>query len=86
MNQLAFYLEDDELMRMAMEMDAERKNLNLETFSNSKDFFKAVNKTSKDTILFLDSDIGEKIRGEDIGKICFDNGFKNIFLITSYDK
>ncbi|MCK5073756.1 MAG: hypothetical protein KAQ98_10050 [Bacteriovoracaceae bacterium] len=86
MSKLAFYLEDDELMRMAMEKDAKRRKLNFKTFSNPENFFKAVNKTSKDTILFLDSNIGEGISGEEIGKICFENGFENIFLITNSDK
>ena len=82
----ALYLEDDQLMRMAVKMEADKRQMDLKIFSNSKDFLTAADNVSKETILFLDSDIGEKHRGEEIGKICFEKGFKTIYLVTSFDK
>lgn len=86
MKRLGLYLEDNELFRLSAEHKAKRLNLNLKTFSNSKEFMKEINTASKEVVIFLDSDIGEDIKGEQIGKKCFEMGFKNIFLITSYEK
>ena len=76
MKQIGLYLEDNELLRMSAEMQANKKGFNLNSFSNSRDFYNAIREISKETILFLDSDIGEGIRGEEsirpINPIFFD--------------
>jgi len=78
-------LDDDDLVRMTWEMSFEKHNKSLRTFSNSADFLNKINTISKQTPIYIDSELGEDIHGEDIAISLHDDGFENLYMASGHD-
>jgi len=82
----AVLLDDDALVRMNWKGTARSKGLNLIAFAKPQEFLAAVAGFPKDTAIYLDSKLGDGIRGEDIAKDLHAQGFTNLYLATGYDQ
>ena len=81
----AILLDDDALVRMTWKTAAKGKRISLRAFSLPEDLFSAEAEILKDTAIYIDSDLGNGIKGEDIAKTLRDKGFSNICLETGHE-
>ena len=80
----AVLLDDDALVQMTWRVAARSKGLSLVGFRSPQKFLAAVDRYSKDTAVYLDSELGEGVRGEDIAKDLHAKGFTNLYLATGH--
>lgn len=79
-------IDDNQMMRIAWKFAAEDAEINLNTYSSFEDFTKVMNTYRKNTIIYIDSDLGTNIKGEIYAKILFENDFTDIHLTTGHSK
>jgi hypothetical protein len=72
-------------VRLNWEVTARSKSLYLAAFADPEAFLKAVDSFSKETPIYLDSELGDGVKGEDIAKGLHAKGFTHLFLATGYD-
>ena len=77
-------IDDDELVLMNWQISAKKKGIKLIKYKNSKDFYKDIDKIDKETPIYIDSELEEGIKGEEIAKDLREKGFKKIILETGY--
>ena len=82
-NKLVF-IDDDEMMRVTWTFAAEEAGLNLSTYASPIDFSYEMKNYSKDTIIYIDSDLGGGIKGELYAKELYAQGFTEIYLATGH--
>lgn len=75
-------IDDDELVRMTWQFKAGAAGVSLRAFSSVEDFLKAKESVSKESLVYLDCDLGKGVRGEIVARDIFDEGFRNIYLAT----
>lgn len=80
----AVLLDDDALTHMTWEMAADAHGVGLRAFTKPDDFFAALGTFPKDIQLYIDSDLGENVKGEDIAAQLKEKGFVNICLATAH--
>lgn len=80
----AVLLDDDALTHMTWEMAADAHGVGLRAFTKPADFFAALGTFPKDIPLYIDSDLGENVKGEDIAAQLKEKGFINICLATAH--
>jgi hypothetical protein len=80
----AVLLDDDALTHMTWEMAAEAHGVGLRAFTKPDEFFAALGTFPKDIPLYIDSDLGENMKGEDIAAKLKEKGFINICLATAH--
>ncbi len=81
----AVLIDDDEIVRMAWEINAKQAGLEVRTFSKADDFLTMQGDFDRNTPIYIDSNLGEGVKGEDISKKVSELGFKTIFLTTGYE-
>ena len=77
-------IDDDDLVLMNWQISARKKGIKLIKYKNSKDFYKDIDKIDKETPIYIDSELEEGIKGEEIAKDLKEKGFKNIILETGH--
>jgi len=77
-------IDDDDLVRMTWEMKAKKNNLILLTFSSIELFNLSKNTLSKDAIIYIDSDLGDALKGEEIAQVLYNEGFRNISIASGF--
>ena len=80
----AVLLDDNALVHMTWRMAAKSKGLSLVGFRSPQELLAAVDRYSKDTAVYLDSELAEGVRGEDIAKVLHGKGFTNLYLATGH--
>jgi len=80
----AILLDDDALTHMTWEMAAEEHGIKLKAFTNPSEFLSSLGDFPKDIPLYIDSDLGENIKGEKIAAELKEKGFTNICLATAH--
>lgn len=81
----AILIDDDKLCQMTWNLYAKENNKSFSGFSNAEEFLKSMHFYDKSSPLFIDSCLGENVKGEEVAKLAFDAGFKLIYLSTGYD-
>jgi signal transduction histidine kinase/FixJ family two-component response regulator len=79
-------IDDDKLMHISWQMFCKKKGLSLSCFYSVKEFLAQSENFSKDTDIYVDSNLGDKLKGEIESKVIFDQGFTELYLTTGYDK
>jgi len=79
-------LDDDALVRMNWTLAARNQGVSFAAFADPPKFFAALKDWPKEIEIYLDSRLGEGIKGEDIGKDLHGQGFKNLYLATGFDQ
>ena len=80
------FIDDDEMMRMAWTFAAEESGKSISTYSSFDEFINEIDNYNKKTIIYIDSDLGDNIKGEICAKYLFDKGFSEINLATGHPK
>jgi FixJ family two-component response regulator len=77
-------IDDDPLVRQSWEMRAEQLGGKIKTFSSATEFFTCTSQIQKDAKVFIDSNLGAGMKGEDLAKLLHEKGFLNLYLATGY--
>ncbi len=83
-NNSVIFIDNDELMRTIWAFAAEEAGINISTFSSHTEFNNEMHHYPKDTIIYIDSDLGNNIKGELYAKKLFLQGFTEIYLATGH--
>tara|TARA_B100001971_G_scaffold215195_1_gene260201 strand:+ start:25871 stop:26191 length:321 start_codon:yes stop_codon:yes gene_type:complete len=75
-------IDDDSLIHKLWEIEASKKNIDLHKFFSVNDFIENHTNFDKDSTIYIDSSLGEEIKGEDEAEKIFKLGFENIYLVT----
>ena len=78
------FIDDDELMRMTWLFAAEQAGKTIDIYAHPNEFIKQMDKYGKDTIIYIDHELGETIPGDIYAKEIYDNGFSKIHLTTGH--
>ncbi|USQ15559.1 hybrid sensor histidine kinase/response regulator (plasmid) [Legionella lytica] len=78
------FIDNDEMMRTTWAFAANNSAKNIALYSSLDEFLSVINDYGKDTIIYIDSDLGNNIKGEIESKKLFELGFTEIYLATGY--
>jgi two-component sensor histidine kinase len=81
----AILIDDDPLIHTVWQMYAHAKNKTLLALSSPKEFKEQLSLIDPISPLFIDSNLGDNIKGEVVAKEFFELGFKNISITTGYN-
>lgn len=84
-NRQAVLLDDDMLVHMNWKLAAKAAGVELKAYKTREDFSAGTVDLSKDVPVYIDSDLGKDIKGEEIAKGLHDQGFTNITMATGHD-
>lgn len=77
-------IDDEKVVRLMWRDYAERHGTRLITLRASNHFFRIARTLSPNITVFIDSDLGNGIRGEKVAEKIYAMGFKNIILATGH--
>lgn len=80
----AVLLDNDALTHMNWEDAAQEHGVDLKAFTDPAEFFARLGEFPKDIPLYIDSDLGDNIKGENIAADLKEKGFTNIYLTTGH--
>lgn len=80
----AVLVDDDPLVHMTWKVAAKAKGHNLSVFKDAGAFLAKAGKFRKETVIYLDSDLGDGKTGEDLAKELQSLGFVNLYLETGH--
>jgi len=87
---LKFYdgilIDDDELIHLIWKDVAKSKNKQLKSFFSVDEFFNTNQSIDPKSTIFIDSNLGPNIKGEEVASKIYALGFEKIYLITGYSK
>lgn len=81
----AVLLDDDPYLQKAWQRDAQRKGKRLALISSPSEWLNIRGDISKNTPIYLDSNLGKEISGEEFAKKIYLSGYSNLHLATGYD-
>lgn len=80
------FIDDDEMMRITWTFAAEQAGKSISTYSSFDEFISEIDEYNESTTIYIDSDLGNNIKGEHCAKLLFDKGFTDIHVTTGYSK
>lgn len=78
-------IDDDELVRQNWKFIAKKKKQELSVFDGPEEFIENSHRYSKSTTIYIDSNLANGIKGEEVAREIHAMGFKNIYIETGYD-
>ena len=83
---LVVLIDDDKLIRLNWLMFCENKGIPFKAYSSIESFLDEASSIPKDSKIYIDSNLGNDIKGEIESEKIFNLGFKNLYLATGYGK
>jgi signal transduction histidine kinase len=83
---LVILIDDDKLLRLNWSIYCKNKNIPFEAFSCIEDFIKVAESFDRKSRIYVDSDLGNGIKGEIESIKIFNLGFMNLYLATGFQK
>jgi signal transduction histidine kinase len=77
-------LDDDELIHQTWAMAAKEAQKSFLCFRTPDELHSYKKKLNHEQIIYIDSSLGKGIKGEDIAKLLYAEGFRNLYLATGY--
>jgi signal transduction histidine kinase len=77
-------IDDDKLIHQLWAM-CNKKGLQLVCFTSPTETEKTIEAYDKKTPIYIDSTLGNNIKGEDYAKVLYDKGFSELYLATGYN-
>ena len=77
-------IDDDTLMQLTWKMAAKAAGKEIIVFRNPVDFFKDAGSLDHAIPVYIDSNLGNGIKGEEVAKEIRKQGFSRIYLSTGY--
>jgi signal transduction histidine kinase/CheY-like chemotaxis protein len=84
--QLVILIDDDKLIRYNWTVFCEKKSIPFRAFNSIEAFVTEASSIPKEARIYVDSNLGDDIKGEIESERIFNLGFKNINLATGYGK
>lgn len=81
---MAILLDDDMLVHMNWKLAAKSAGVELRAYKTREDFTAGTEGLPKDTPIYIDSDLGTDLKGEDIAKELHEKGFIAITMATGH--
>ena len=78
------FIDDDKLMHLIWEHEAKKSKIQLRTYFSVEEFFEKYTEVPKTARIFIDSDLGESIKGELEAEKLYKAGYKDLYLATGY--
>ncbi len=79
-------IDDDPLVHLTWKLMAQEKNKIFIGFKSFEEFKNEIDKIDRNSNIYIDSNLGNEIKGEEIAKVIYSENFCNLFLATGYDK
>jgi signal transduction histidine kinase len=80
----AVLIDDDALVHMTWKMSAKSNGINLRAYKTADGFLSECGDMNKATPVYIDSELGDGFKGEDIAKALHEKGFTNIHMATGH--
>lgn len=77
-------IDNDKLIGLGWKAKAAKAGIALSYFESYEEFYKNISNVSFDCKIYIDSDLGNGIKGEEISRNLHFLGFKEIYLTTGY--
>jgi signal transduction histidine kinase len=77
-------IDDDELMHMTWKMEANKKAIEFKAYSSVEEFIKDADQYSKNTVIYVDSNLADGLKGEIESEKISQLGFTEIYLATGF--
>ncbi|SFM08423.1 sensor histidine kinase [Legionella jamestowniensis] len=77
-------IDDDEMMRCTWELAADAAGVEIATYSSFEKLEKELCQFDKNSLIFIDSHLGNNINGQDCAKQLYNLGYHNLHLTTGY--
>ena len=81
---LVLLLDDDMLVHMNWKLAAKAAGAEFKAYKTPEELRAATDGLQRDTLIFIDSDLGDGIKGENIAKELHDRGFTDIAMATGH--
>jgi len=78
------FIDNDEMMRTAWAFAAEEAGINISIYPSPSEFANEISLYPTDTIIYIDADLGNNIKGELYAKDLYAQGFTEIYLATAH--
>lgn len=78
-------IDDDMVIRLCWKSTAESMGKNIQTFESPAKFFAMAKKLSPDVPIYIDSNLGQNLKGEIVAKEIYALGFRNIYLSSGLE-
>ena len=82
---LTVLLDDDMLVHMNWKLAAKSAGVELKAYKEPEDLLAGADPLSKDTPVYIDSDLGNGVKGEDISKDLHEKGFTCLTMATGHN-
>ncbi len=83
---VSILIDDDSLLRMVWETTAKDKNIELITYEDHLVFMNELDKfCKKSCMVYIDSNLKNGFKGEELARSLYDMGFKNLYMETGYE-
>jgi len=83
---MVILIDDDKLVYLGWRLKASKIGLNIIHYYSVTDFLLGSEALDQNSTIYIDADLGNKVRGEIEAKKIFEAGFQKIYLVTGYDK
>lgn len=81
----AILIDDDFLIRLTWKISAQSKGFSFIAFENCQDFIDQRDRFDLQIPIYIDSNLGKGVRGEEIAQDIYKLGFHEIYLTTGYE-
>ncbi len=78
------FIDDNESITLAWELEGMRLGKNVVTFNRMRDLLAVIHQYKKDTPIYIDANLNDKITGQAFAKELHEKGYHNLFLATGY--
>lgn len=78
-------IDDDELIHLVWQSVARKKDKKLVGLYSFHEFLKRAGEFDFTSTIYIDSNLKNEVKGEEVSKEAFEMGFKNIYLCTGYE-
>ena len=82
---LAILIDDDPLVRATWKAAAVRAGKTLHAFQSVADFLRAASAVDRETPVYIDAELGDGVRGEEMAREICESGFTSIYLATGHE-
>jgi len=79
------FIDDSVYLTDAWKMQAELSNKKLMIFNHVNDILQTIHYFQKETPIYIDSNLDHVMKGEELAKILYDQGFTTLYLCTGMD-
>lgn len=80
------FIDDDKTITAIWQESAMDSGINLTVFHNPNEFIRLIDHFPKETLIYIDSSLGENLKGEEFAQLFYEKGYTNIILATGYPK